>query len=185
MSTTPQNGQINGPAFQQSGQMEPQSGQPGQDKRYASPGSAERQNPGQEEPQENAQAGRDVSASGLRRGQSSRSQSAKSLLPPVDIFEDETGFTVIADLPGVSREQLGVRVTGDSLVIEGAAVIPVTGTMELVYGEVQSPQYRRSFTLSRELDPGKIEAKLDNGVLRLRIPKAEEAKPRRIDVSVG
>jgi HSP20 family protein len=171
MNTIPKNGEINSPAFQQSGKMEPQSGEYGQ--------------PGQDEPQEKSQAGRDVSTAGLRRGQSSRSQSATTLLPPVDIFEDETGFTVIADLPGVSREQLGVRVTGDSLVIEGAAVIPVTGTMELVYGEVQSPQYRRSFTLSRELDPGKIEAKLDNGVLRLRIPKAEEAKPRRIDVSVG
>ena len=55
--------------------------------------------------------------------------------------------------------------------------------MELVYGEIQSPQYRRSFTLSRELDPGKIEAKLANGVLNLRIPKAEEARPRRIEIS--
>jgi HSP20 family molecular chaperone IbpA len=57
--------------------------------------------------------------------------------------------------------------------------------MELVYGEVQTPQYRRSFTLSRELDPGKIDARLINGVLTLRIPKTEEAKPRRIEVRVG
>ncbi len=105
--------------------------------------------------------------------------------PPVDIFEDEGGFMVIADMPGVSKEQLVVRVTGDSLLIEGKASAPDVGGMELVYGEVQTPQYRRSFTLSRELDPGKIEAKLDNGVLRLRIPKAEEAKPRRIEVSAG
>jgi HSP20 family protein len=88
-------------------------------------------------------------------------------------------------LPGVSKDQLVVRVTGDSLVIEGTATAPVTANMELLYGEVQNPQYRRSFTLSRELEPGKIEAKLSNGVLRLRIPKAEEAKPRRINVNVG
>lgn len=117
-------------------------------------------------------------------GQPVRAEAFTTVLPPVDIFEDEAGFTLIADMPGVSKEQLGVRVTGDSLVIEGSASVPATVNMELVYGEVQNPQYRRSFTLSRELDPGKIEAKLNNGVLRLRIPKAEEARPRRINVNV-
>jgi HSP20 family protein len=107
------------------------------------------------------------------------------LTPPVDIVEDETGITVWADLPGVPRDRLGIKVTGDNLVIEGASAVPASADMELLYGEVQSPQYRRSFTLSRELDPGKIEAKLANGVLRLRIPKAEEARPRRIEVNVG
>lgn len=115
----------------------------------------------------------------------SRTESATTMLPPVDIFEDETGFTVIADMPGVSKDRLDVRVTGDSLVIDGTALAPVTGSVELLYGEVQNPQYRRSFTLSRELDPGKIEATLHNGVLRLRVPKAEEARPRRITVQVG
>lgn len=128
-------------------------------------------------------AGRSADSSGARgRGVASGNT---TILPPVDIFEDESGFTLIADMPGVSREQLGVRVTGDNLVIEGTATVPASGEMELLYGEVSNPQYRRSFTLSRELDPGKIEAKLNNGVLRLTIPKSEEAKPRRIDVSVG
>lgn len=171
-----QTSQPNGPAYQQPGQ----SGQSGQDNRDDSYGDTNQQASGQER----AQGGREVSAAGRQVEQSSRAQST-TLLPPVDIFEDDTGFTVIADLPGVSKDQLGVRVTGDSLVIEGTASVPVSGNMELVYGEVQTPQYRRSFTLSRELDPGKIEAKLNNGVLTLRIPKAEEAKPRRIDVSVG
>jgi len=118
-------------------------------------------------------------------GQPTRTEAAVTLVPPVDIYEDETGLTLIADMPGVAKEQLGVRVTGDSLVIEGTASVPVMANMDLVYGEVQTPQYRRSFTLSRELDPGKIEAKLSNGVLTLRIPKTEEAKPRRINVAVG
>lgn len=125
--------------------------------------------------------GRELSAG----GQSARTEAVTTLVPPVDIYEDETGLTLIADMPGVAKEQLGVRVTGDSLVIEGMASVPVMANMELVYGEVQTPQYRRSFTLSRELDPGKIEAKLSNGVLTLRIPKTEEAKPRRISVTVG
>lgn len=107
------------------------------------------------------------------------------VLPPVDIFEDESGFTVLADLPGVSKERLTVRVDGESLVIEGAAEAPVGGDMTLIYGEVLNPLYRRSFTLSRELDPSRIEAKMQSGVLRLSIPKAEEAKPRRIEVAVA
>jgi HSP20 family protein len=106
-------------------------------------------------------------------------------VPPVDIVEDETCITVWADLPGVPRERLGIKVTGDNLVIEGAGAVPVSADMELLYREVQSSHYRRSFTLSQEMDPGNIEAKLANGVLKLRIPKAEEARPRRIEVSVG
>jgi HSP20 family molecular chaperone IbpA len=105
------------------------------------------------------------------------------VVPPVDIFEDEAGITVLADLPGVSREQLGVRVDGDSLVIEATAnAVAVPQGMELVYSEAQFPSYRRQFTLSRELEPSRIEAALKDGVLRLTIPKAEEAKPRRIEV---
>jgi HSP20 family protein len=109
---------------------------------------------------------------------------APHVVPPVDIFEDETGITLLADLPGVRREQLGVRVDGDSLSIEGTAEITGPGAMELVYGEAQPAVYRREFSLSRELDASRIEAQLKDGVLRLTIPKAEEARPRRIEVRV-
>ena len=122
---------------------------------------------------------------GADSAQGAVAQRTTAVLPPVDIFEDDAGFTVLADLPGVTRERLAVRVDGDSLVIEGAAAAPVGADMTLIYGEVLNPLYRRTFTLSRELDPGKIEAKLDNGVLRLTIPKAEEARPRRIDVALA
>ncbi|MDP2449764.1 MAG: Hsp20/alpha crystallin family protein [Polaromonas sp.] len=117
--------------------------------------------------------------------QGAASQRTTAVLPPVDIFEDEAGFTVLADLPGVTRDRLTVRVDGDSLVIEGAAAAPVGADMTPIYGEVLNPLYRRTFTLSRELDPAKIEAKLENGVLRLSIPKAEEARPRRIEVALA
>jgi len=122
---------------------------------------------------------------GADSAQGALAQRTTAVLPPVDIFEDEVGFTVLADLPGVAKDRLAVRVDGDSLVIEGAAAAPVGADMTLIYGEVLNPLYRRTFTLSRELDPGKIEAKLDNGVLRLTIPKAEEARPRRIEVALA
>ena len=108
-----------------------------------------------------------------------------TLLPPVDIYEDETGFTLTADLPGVSKEGLGVKVNGDNLLIEGDVTVPAPREMEVVYAEVLASKYRRSFTLSRELDASKIEARFTNGVLELRIPKAEEAKPRRIAINFG
>lgn len=190
-----QQNQQNGQPRQQ-GQAETPAGQLSQDNRPGQGSAAGQQDPrsqqdqrGQEASRQGqpgqAQGKREVAASGQQPGRQVAGQTGSALLPPVDIYEDESGFTLLADMPGVAKEQLVVRVSGDSLLIEGAATVPVSGTMELVYGEVQTPQYRRSFTLSRELDPGKIEAKLANGVLTLRIPKAEEAKPRRIEVSVG
>ncbi len=119
------------------------------------------------------------------RSLASNDRRSTSVVPPVDIFEDESGFTVIADIPGVSKDRLDVRVDGDNLVIEGAASAPVTGPMDLMYGEVLNPLYRRSFMLSRELDTTKIQAQLVNGVLKLNIPKAEAARPRRIEVAVA
>jgi len=112
-------------------------------------------------------------------------QNQSALLPPVDIYEDETGFTLTADLPGVSKERLGVKVNGDNLLIEGDVSVPAPQDMELVYAEILASSYRRSFTLSRELDASKIEANLKDGVLKLRIPKAEEARPRKIEIKVG
>jgi len=117
--------------------------------------------------------------------QQQESAAAPYVVPPVDVYEDDGGITVLADLPGVAREQLGVRVDGDTLLIEGTAQVSGPQNMELVYGEAQPATYRRQFTLSRELDASRIEAQLKDGVLRLSIPKAEEAKPRRIEVRLG
>jgi HSP20 family protein len=120
------------------------------------------------------------------KGGNSQQVPTQVVVPPVDIFEDDHGITVLADLPGVSREQLGVRVDGDSLIIEGtASPMGVPQNMELIYSEAQFPSYRRQFTLSRELDPSRIEAQLKDGMLRLSIPKSEDARPRRIEVRAG
>jgi HSP20 family protein len=107
------------------------------------------------------------------------------VVPPVDVFEDDAGITLLADLPGVSRDHLGLRVDGESLMLEATATTAQPENMQLVYGEAQFPSYRRQFTLSRELDASRIEASLKDGVLKLAIPKLEEARPRRIEVRVG
>jgi HSP20 family protein len=114
-----------------------------------------------------------------------RGEQQPFVVPPVDVFEDDSGITLLADLPGVSRDRLGVRVDGENLLIEAVAATVGPQDMQLIYGEAQVPSYRRQFTLSRELDASRIEANLKDGVLRLTIPKLEEAKPRRIEVQVG
>jgi HSP20 family molecular chaperone IbpA len=118
-----------------------------------------------------------------RNGRTADTEAA--MLPRVDVLEDEAGITLYADLPGVPRDQLELKVDGDTLLIEAGMAALTPPDLEPVYAEVRLPRYRRAFTLSRELDPGRIEAKLVDGVLNLRIPKQEHARPRRIEVQVG
>jgi HSP20 family protein len=108
-----------------------------------------------------------------------------AVLPPVDVIEDATGITLYADLPGVSREQLNLRVEADTLTIEGEVALPTPEGLQASHAEVSVPRYRRVFTLSKELDPEKIAAELSHGVLKLRIPKAEHAQPRKVQIRVS
>ena len=108
-----------------------------------------------------------------------------ALVPPIDVLEDETGITLFADLPGVPRDRLTVRLDGDGLLIEGEIAVETPEGTTPAYVEVQTPRFRRALTLSRELDTTKSEAAFKDGVLKLRIPKAEHAQPRRITVNVG
>jgi len=107
------------------------------------------------------------------------------MLPLVDVVEDASGITLMADLPGVSNDKLTVRVDGDTLLIEGELAVEMPQGMEATYAEIQVPRFRRVFTLSRDLDTSKPDAQLKDGVLKLRIPKAEHAQPRKIEVKVG
>jgi len=117
--------------------------------------------------------------------QNAREQDTRAVVPRVDVYEDEAGITLLADLPGVPRDQLELKVEGDTLLVEGTVQPPTPEGLEAVYAEVRVPRFRRSFTLSRELDTQRIDANLKDGVLTLRIPKAEHAQPRRISVQAG
>lgn len=108
-----------------------------------------------------------------------------ALIPPVDIYEDSSGITLIADLPGVSRDRLSVQVDKDTLLIEGEAAIEMPGEMEALYADLRATHYRRTFTLSRELQADRIEAEMKDGVLTLKVPKREELQPRKIQIKVG
>jgi len=111
-----------------------------------------------------------------------KNEPERSLLPPVDIFEDADGITLIADIPGVNKERLNLKVEKDSLTVEGEAKIDLPEGLEALHADVRATRYRRSFTLSSELESDAIEASLKDGLLRIRIPKRAEVKPRRIEV---
>ncbi len=112
-------------------------------------------------------------------------RASAALLPPVDVVEDSTGITLYADLPGVPRDKLALRVEGDQLTLEGQIALALADGTQSTHAEVTLPRFRRAFTLSKELDAAKVSAELAQGVLRVRIPKAEHAQPRRIDVNVN
>jgi len=103
--------------------------------------------------------------------------------PPVDIYETRDGLVVLADLPGVAKEALDVRVDNNVLTIRGHARHGVPG--EVIYREYELVNFFRQFELSDQVDQGRISADLKCGVLALNLPKAEEAKPRQIEVRVG
>ncbi len=104
------------------------------------------------------------------------------IVPEVDVFENETGITLLVDMPGVSRDRMEVNVDGEGLSISGNMSIPVPDGMKPLYADVHAHRYQRNFTLSHELDMDSIDANLKNGVLTLRIPKREKHKPRKIEV---
>lgn len=116
--------------------------------------------------------------------QPERREQEAALLPPVDVVEDSGGITLWADLPGANREALHLRVDGDLLAIEADVALAAPEGLEVTHTEVALPRYRRTFTLSKELDATQITAELTQGVLRVRIPKAAHAQPRKITVQV-
>jgi HSP20 family molecular chaperone IbpA len=119
--------------------------------------------------------GRDMSAreeSRLREGY---------LKPAVDIFETEEGLTLVADLPGVSQEQLEVDIVQGVLTLRGKAESAMGG--DDLYREFSRANYYRQFQIPNEIEIGRVTAELKDGVLTLQLPKAEAAKPRRIEIT--
>lgn len=112
-------------------------------------------------------------------------EAGSALIPPVDVYEDSGGITLYADMPGVPKDKLSLELDADTLTIEGEVVLDMPEGMDASAAEVSLPRYRRRFTLSRELDTGKVSAEFNHGVLKLRIPKAEHAQPRKIGINVA
>jgi HSP20 family molecular chaperone IbpA len=102
--------------------------------------------------------------------------------PAVDIFETPTGITLLADLPGVKPGDLNIDLREDVLTLSGEVETPESGSETEILREYRTGRYVRQFSLSDTIDQAKIEAELQDGVLRLVLPKAEKAVPRKITV---
>jgi HSP20 family protein len=105
--------------------------------------------------------------------------------PAVDIFETDKALTVVADMPGVKPEDLSIDLHENILSFTGDVTAPEKEGELDVYREYRTGRYVRDFTLGELIDQAKIDAELKDGVLRLTLPKVEEAKPRRITVKAG
>ena len=114
-----------------------------------------------------------------------KQRSPGALTPAVDVFENQDGITLLADMPGVSTDKLDIQVEADTLTIEGEVALDLPEGMAASHADVALSRYRRVFTLSKELDTDRVSADLKNGVLTLRIPKAAHAQPRKIAVQMG
>ncbi|MCS6771766.1 MAG: Hsp20/alpha crystallin family protein [Kiritimatiellae bacterium] len=102
--------------------------------------------------------------------------------PATDIYETDKEIVVVMDLPGVRQDQIDITLENRVLTVSARNVAEEPAGREVVYREFGSAEYRRSFTLTEDVDRNGISARIKNGVLRLVLPKAVDAQPRRIEV---
>ncbi len=102
-------------------------------------------------------------------------------VPAVDIYESENALTLVADMPGIPLENIDIDLDSDQLTIRGTAP-EHEEKGKAVYREYTCGDYYRQFTLSSDMDRERIQASMKDGVLKLVLPKAEAAKPRKITV---
>ena len=105
--------------------------------------------------------------------------------PSVDIFETEQELTLLADMPGVKAEGVNIDLRENILTLSGDVKTPEEEKEAELLREYRTGRYLREFTLSENIDQSKIEAEIKDGVLQLKLPKAEAAKPRKISVKTG
>lgn len=104
------------------------------------------------------------------------------LSPPVNITETTEGYVLEAELPGVTRSGLEVLLEGNELTLIGRRQDTIENA-ELLYRESSPRDFRRTFVLDPSIDTSRIEAKIDHGILKLTLPKAERVKPRKIQIA--
>jgi HSP20 family protein len=109
-----------------------------------------------------------------------------SFAPPVDIYEDEHNIALKLEVPGIDEKDIDVRIEGNALTVHGERKLEKDEKEENFRRvERQYGSFTRSFTLPSSVDPGQVSANYDNGVLKIKLAKKAEAKPKQIKVSVG
>ncbi len=116
---------------------------------------------------------------------SERQDTITAALPPVDIYESDDSAQLLVDLPGCDENSVEVRIEEGTLTITARADRPDYPGHELTYCEYRPTEFERSFSVSDMVDTEKVEATVKDGVLRLTLPKAEAAKPKKIEVKTA
>lgn len=115
------------------------------------------------------------------QSQAESTRNVPVFIPPVDIYESQNALTLLADMPGVSSDKVEIDLDKDQLTIKGSVGL-AEGQGAFLLKEYTVGDYYRQFTLSKAIDREKIEASMENGVLKVVLPKAETLKPRKITV---
>jgi len=105
------------------------------------------------------------------------------ITPPADLYETQDSYMIFLDMPGVSKDDLNVKVIDNRLIVQGKFEIEKPKDSEVLFNEIEKGEYRREFILSGDVDRNKIEAKLVNGVLTLTLAKREESKEIEIKIN--
>lgn len=105
-------------------------------------------------------------------------------MPAVDIMENKDEIICIFDIPGADKEKINVNIEKDILTLSAEIESVLPETVKLIHREYKVGSYRREFTLGNIIDKNKINAKYKNGVLTVILPKAEEEKPKQIEIKV-
>lgn len=107
-----------------------------------------------------------------------------AVVPPIDIYDSGEGLVLVADLPGVSGDTVDVQVQDNKLTLFGRLVGAVPEDAQPIHREFLEADFLRSFILSDDVDHDRIEASMSGGVLTVKLPRVERAKPRKIDVRI-
>jgi HSP20 family molecular chaperone IbpA len=107
---------------------------------------------------------------------------ARAFIPNADIYETEHALMVLLEMPGVEKGNVDIHVEDDVLDVDGRIDFSRYQALRPLYAEYPVGHYRRSFSLSSRIDQHRISAEMNDGVLTITLPKAEETKPRRIAI---
>lgn len=121
----------------------------------------------------------------IDRSDAEPTRDAKVFTPATDIYEKEDAILLRCDMPGVMQDQIDIRLENTELEITGTQAGGNPDGLDLLAGEYDVGVFRRKFSIPQLIDRDQIKARLHNGVLDITLPKAEQAKPRKIEITTG
>ncbi|WP_372807886.1 Hsp20/alpha crystallin family protein [Pontiella sp.] len=121
----------------------------------------------------------------VKREQIEPARNEQTYVPVTDIYEKDDAILVRCDMPGVTQDQVDIHLDNYELEITGKQSSEKPEGFDLLLGEYGTGVFKRKFSIPQLIDRDKIRARLHNGVLDIELPKAEQAKPRKIEITTG